>query len=627
MTANHAGCERNDRNARDLRNIGNGTRGARVHLNHIDFLALRDELNVDHALYVQRTRELFGVVDNLLLHGLGERLRRVDRNRVTGVNAGALNVLHDTRNQDILAVADRIDLNLNALNILVDQNRVFLRIAVDHTDVLVDIVVRNCDAHACAAEHVGGAHQHRIPEAVGNLLCLFRRKDRAARRARNARFLENRVKALSVLGRIDILRRRAENRNAHLHECFGQLDCGLTAELHDRAVRLLKVHNRFDILRGQRLKVELVRNVKVGRDRLRIVVDDDGLIALFPEGKGAVHGAEVELDALADAYRAGAENQNLLLRLCLLRLVLAVVDAVVVRGLRRKLRSAGIDHLKARVNLEFRALCLDLGLGLAAERRNHVIRELKALRIAEQLLGQRSSAELCLHADQTVQLMDEPAINLGQREDIVVGEAAAQCLRDDPDAAIVDHAQLSLELIVVKGSVVIAHQAVHVLLERTYRLHERALKVRADCHDLTGRLHLRAERVLCRDELIERKTRHLDHAVVEHGLEGSVGLLGHRVLDLIQGVAERNLRRDLCDRIAGRLRSERRGTADTRIHLNDAVLKAVRIQRVLHVAAAGNAELGDDVERGAAEHLVLLVAEGLRGRNHNRIARVHADRI
>ena len=223
--------------------------------------------------------------------------------------------------------------------------------------------------------------------------------------------------------------------------------------------------------------------------------------------------------------------------------------------------------------------------------------------------------------------MDEPAVNLRKRENIVVGEAAAQCLCNDPDAAIVDHAQFSLKFVIVEGRIVIAHQAVYVLLKGAYRLHECALKVRADCHDLTGRFHLRAERVLRRNKLVEGQARHLDHAVVEHGLKGSVGLLGHRVLDFIQGVAERNLRRDLCNRVAGRLRSERRGTADARVHLNDTVLKAVRIQRVLHIAAAGDAELGDDVERGAAEHLILLVAEGLRGRNHNRVARVHADRI
>ena len=105
------------------------------------------------------------------------------------MNAGALDVLHNARNQDILAVADRIDLNLDTLNVLVDQNRVLLRIAVDDADVLVDIVVRNRDAHTCAAEHIGGAHQHRVAEAVGNLLCLLRRKDRAARRARNAGLL------------------------------------------------------------------------------------------------------------------------------------------------------------------------------------------------------------------------------------------------------------------------------------------------------------------------------------------------------------------------------------------------------------------------------------------------------
>ena len=51
------------------------------------------------------------------------------------------------------------------------------------------------------------------------------------------------------------------------------------------------------------------------------------------------------------------------------------------------------------------------------------------------------------------------------------------------------------------------------------------------------------------------------------------------------------------------------------------------MQRELHVAAALDAELGDDVERRGAQHLVFLVAQGLAGRNNDRVAGVHADRV
>ncbi len=51
------------------------------------------------------------------------------------------------------------------------------------------------------------------------------------------------------------------------------------------------------------------------------------------------------------------------------------------------------------------------------------------------------------------------------------------------------------------------------------------------------------------------------------------------------------------------------------------------MQGKLHIAAAGDIQFRDDVERRCPQHLVLLVAQRLRGRHNDAVTRVHPDRI
>ena len=60
----------------------------------------------------------------------------------------------------------------------------------------------------------------------------------------------------------------------------------------------------------ERLEVEAVGRVVVGRNRLRVAVDHHRLVAERPERLHGVHAAVVELDALADPVRARAENDD-----------------------------------------------------------------------------------------------------------------------------------------------------------------------------------------------------------------------------------------------------------------------------------------------------------------------------
>ena len=97
-----------------------------------------------------------------------------------------------------------------------------------------------------------------------------------------------------------------------------QLQRRLAAELHDArhvaAGAALALDHRHHVLERQRLEVEAVGGVVVGRHRLGIAVHHHRLEAFLAEAEHGMTAAVVELDALADAVRTAAEDDDLLLR-------------------------------------------------------------------------------------------------------------------------------------------------------------------------------------------------------------------------------------------------------------------------------------------------------------------------
>ena len=75
---------------------------------------------------------------------------------------------------------------------------------------------------------------------------------------------------------------------------------------------MLHVYHVFHILRGEGFKIQLIRNVKVGADCFRIVIDNNRFIAFPGKSPGSMHGAIVEFDTLTDTDGAGTQNENLL---------------------------------------------------------------------------------------------------------------------------------------------------------------------------------------------------------------------------------------------------------------------------------------------------------------------------
>ncbi|KAI3491680.1 hypothetical protein L1887_43992 [Cichorium endivia] len=164
-------------------------------------------------------------------------------------------------------------------------------------------------------------------------------------------------------------------------------------------------------------------------------------------------------------------------------------------------------------------------------------------------------------------------------------------------------------------------------VDLTDGLLERLLKGAADGHDLADRLHAGADLAVDVLELAEVPLGDLGDDVVQRGLEARRGGLGHGVGQLGERVAERELGGGVGERIAGGLGGERRRARQTRIHLDHAVLAAVRAEGVLDVALADDAEVADDLEGGGAQHVVVVVRHGLGGSDDDRVARVDAERV
>ncbi len=371
---------------------------------------------------------------------------------------------------------------------------------------------------------------------------------------------EDPAECAALLGEVDRLRARADDRDAGVLEPPGEPERGLPAELDDNADDLagplLGVHDLEDVLEGERLEVEPVARVVVGRHRLGVAVDHDGLEPCVAQGERGVHARVVELDALTDPVRTRAEDDHLA-PAGRGDLVLLVVGRVVVRRRRGELGRARVDRLVDRPDAERVPDPADDVLGHAAQPAELGVGEPVPLGLPEQLGGERLGVR-----DLRRRPRREGRAGRGTTGRSPSPRAAARCSRPrgrpaapgagarrsaggPPRASASTSAGGRRRAVPVEGRA--------ALLQRAQGLLERFGEVAADGHRLADALHRGRERGVGRGELLEGEPRHLDDDVVEGRLEARRGLPGDVVGDLVEGVADGEPGGDLRDREPGRL--------------------------------------------------------------------------
>ena len=290
-----------------------------------------------------------------------------------------LDVLHDAADQHLVAVADRIDIDLDRIvEEPIEQHRAVVRDLHGIGHVGAQVVLVKDDLHGTTAEHIGRSDHQRETDLAGERERLRLGAGGGVGGLSQSELLHELLEALAVFGDVDGLRRSANDGHPRTLERAAELERRLAAVLHDDALGLLAVQHLEHILEGERFEIKAVGGVVIGRHGLRVAVDHDGLETILAQRHRGMHAAVVELDALADAVRAATQDRDLAARRGR-RLALFFVGRVQVGGGGGELGSTGVDALEDRTQPERMTPGAQFVLGHADEPREARIGEAAAL--------------------------------------------------------------------------------------------------------------------------------------------------------------------------------------------------------------------------------------------------------
>ena len=373
------------------------------------------------------------------------------------MDAGLLDMLHHATDDDLLAIGQGIDIHLAGIvQETVKQHRRVVRHFDGFAHVAFEIARLMHDFHGAATEHVGWTDDEWVTDFFGQTKCVGFRSGRAVGGLLETEVVQQFLEPLTVFGRIDHVRRSADDRHAVGLEIARELERCLSTELHDHADRFFDGDDFQYILQRQRFEVQPIRGIVVGRHSLRIAIDHDRFITVFAHRQGGMHTAVVELNALADAVRPSTENHDFL-AVTRISLALLLVSRIHVRSARRELSRAGVNPLIDRTDAQQVTTRPHLGLGRFHQPGQATIREPFALQRAQRRrveIVELHVVKLHLDLDDILDLRKEPWIDMRQLMHFIKGKPVLEGVPDIPDAFRARFAEFLLQLLAVGGALV-----------------------------------------------------------------------------------------------------------------------------------------------------------------------------
>ena len=477
---------------------------------------------------------------DLVEHLGAERVRRQHAGRVARVDAGLLDVLHDRRRSSTSSPSQSASTSTSIASSR-KRSRKISRAGVGRRPERAQVVARGLgrvdDLHRAAAEHVARAHEQREADLGAPRPAPPRRECAVAYGgALRPSSLEQRAEAPAVLGEVDRVDAGCRAAARRPREPGGELERRLAAELDDHALGLLDLADAEHVLERQRLEVEAVGRVVVGRDGLGVAVDHHRVAARLAHGHRGVHAAVVELDPLADAVGPGAEDHH----------ARRVAADDLVRG-RRSRSQAGVV-VGRRASNSAAQVSTDLVGALAGDRRRRG-------RARARCSSRRNQGSMPVRA--WISSASTPRRSASRIDVVAVGgrasrSAVEQLARRQPVG--VGGASSSRERIALANA---------------------CWKVRPIAITSPTRLHVRGELGVGARELLEREARPLDDDVVDRRLEARRRAPRDVVGDLVERVADREARGDLGDREARSPSRRAREERDTRGFISMTTISSV----------------------------------------------------
>ena len=215
--------------------------GTRVRFEHEHLAVFDCVLHVHEAAHVEGFSDLASVILDGGEVFLSDGHRRNNAGGVTGVDTGKFHVFHHGRDVSVFAVREGVGFAFECVvEEAVDKERTIRGHAHGLRNVFAEHVLVVDDFHAAAAKHEARADHHRVAadllDASEGFVDV---RGHAAFRHRDAELVHHLAEQIAVFGDVDGVDARTENLDAFVGESAGDVQRGLTTELHDDASRLL----------------------------------------------------------------------------------------------------------------------------------------------------------------------------------------------------------------------------------------------------------------------------------------------------------------------------------------------------------------------------------------------------
>ena len=518
---------------------------------------LGQKLHIERSGNLQLAGDRRGDLPDLADGREVERLWRQHESGVAGMHTRVLDMLADGPEDQLPLVGNRVDLDLARMSLeLGNDHRVLGVHSSGPPQDTLELVRFVGNAHRRAAEHVARADQNREAAETGNgfLQCL-EVGDVRPLRLLDPHPVQEIAELLAVFGTIDAFCRGAEDSHSGLVEGKREVVGQLSAHTEDDALRLFLFVDVEHRLEADLIEDQSVAHVVVGAHGFGVVVDHDGLIAELGRRLDCIDAAPVELDARADPVGPGAQNHHLLTSGPAHLGGVRLVGRVEIVGLGGELRGGRVDVGQPRLDAVLFPGRPRRAGRLAGEAIDPTVAETQLLRPPQPAGLERRSGlgKLAVHVDHLPKPVQEPGVDVGQPVDLFHRHAVAQSLGNGKDAqrrSVLDLVPYIFELEQVRFETIGAD------IEHPEGLLDNLGKAPADRHDFADAFHFGADANGGAPELGNIPTRNLAHQIVERRFEESRRAAGDAVRDLRQAVADRDLRRHVCQRIAGGLAGE-----------------------------------------------------------------------
>ena len=280
-------------------------------------------LDIALAHNAQMSDHLNGGPSEHEVFAVGERLRRRDDDRVAGVDAKRVKVLHVAHGDAVVAVvADHLVLELlPPAQVLVNED---LRASGESLGGHgTQFVVVGGKSRPQAPQCVGGPDQDGVPDLVGRHDRLVNGGGTVRERNRFVDFFELLAEDLAVFGGFNDRDLRPEHFDAgrlelsRVPQFDADIEGGLPTHGNDDTVRLFLPDNVHDDFRLDGEEVHAVGGPRLlvllflgGLDCGNVGIDEDDLNAFFLEGLDALRSGIIEFARLSDTESTTPDHQD-----------------------------------------------------------------------------------------------------------------------------------------------------------------------------------------------------------------------------------------------------------------------------------------------------------------------------